>query len=267
MLHGSLVHGALEHFWKETKNQSALLLLNDDALSARVRKHVDSVTNEEPGLEQRPAFRVVEADRVYRHLLEYLALDQQRDSFEVIAFEKEILPEIEGQAIRLIIDRVDRLPSGEEIIIDYKTGKEDPQKWFGDRPENPQLPLYAISAAEPPAAVVFGIIRDDGCLYKGVVKHAGLLPGLPPAENKTNQDLIDAGRNMSKTIADWRQVLQRLMAEFLAGAAAIDPKHGLKTCADSYCELQSLCRIGELEQRRKTNAENSQKNNRQKVSV
>ena len=39
--------------------------------------------------------------------------------------------------------------------------------------------------------------------------------------------------------------------DFLAGEAAIDPKNGRKTCRNSYCELQPLCRIDELEQRQK----------------
>jgi len=255
MLHGSLVHEVLEHFWIETKTQAALLQLDEDTLGLRVRLHVDHVINEEQGLKQRPAFRTVEADRVYRHVMDYLELDKQRDEFEVVGFEKEILPEIEGQQVRLIIDRVDRLVSGEEIIIDYKTGKEEPKKWFGDRPENPQLPLYAISAETPPAAVVFGIIRDDGCLYRGVVKREGLLPDLPPKANKTTQYLVDAGHDMATTIENWRQVLHRLMADFLAGEAQIDPKTDLKTCDRSYCELQSLCRVGELQQRLTTHQE------------
>jgi ATP-dependent helicase/nuclease subunit B len=250
MLHGSLVHSVLEYFWTETKTQANLLSLDDEALCARVRKHVDFVTSEERGLKQRPAFRDVEAMRVHRHVMDYLALEKQREAFEVVGFEKEILPEIEGQSIRLIIDRVDKLPSGEEIIIDYKTGKVEPQKWFGDRPEDPQLPLYAISAEETPAAVVFGIIRDDGCLYKGVVKQPGLLPDLPPKATKANEYLIEAGYKMQETITDWRQVLHHLMADFLAGKAAIDPKLGTISCDKSYCELQSLCRIGELEKHR-----------------
>ncbi len=267
MLHGSLVHSVLEHFWIETKTQAALLALDEESLSKRVRKHVGFVTTEERGLKQRPAFRGVEADRVYRHVMDYLALDKDRDTFEVVGFEKEILPEIAGQTIRLIIDRIDRLPSGEEIIIDYKTGKEEPKKWFGDRPENPQLPLYAIRAEQTPAAVVFGIIRDDGCLDKGVVQQGGLLPGLPPKAFKSNQYLIDAGYEMPKTIETWRQVLHHLMVGFLAGKAAVDPKTdpktGQRTCDKSYCELQSLCRVGELVQRQKI----ERKNDRQEVSA
>jgi len=260
-LHGSLVHSVLELFWKETRNQSTLLSLGEQILSETVRKHVDYVTGEHRGLKQRPAFRDVEATRVYRQVMDCLEQDMLRETFEVVAFEKEILPEIEGQTIRLFIDRIDKLPSGDEIIIDYKTGRVEPKKWFGNRPEDPQLPLYAISAERTPAAVVFSIIRDDGCLYEGVVKQGGLLPGLPKS-GKANQYLVDAGYEMPKTIKGWRQVLHHLMADFLEGEAAIDPKHGLKTCENSYCELQSVCRIGELEQVRKTR----HKNDRQEVS-
>lgn len=246
MLHGSLVHKALEYFWKETASQAALLALDEASLKTRVRRHVVNAALEERGLQQRPAFLEVEIKRVCRHVLDYLELEKQRDSFEVVGFEKEILPEIEGQTIHLVIDRIDRLPSGEEIIIDYKTGKEEPKKWFGDRPENPQLPLYAISADKVPAAVAFGIIRDDGCHFRGVVSREGLLPGLPPKEAKATRYLIDAGLEMPGTIQSWRQTLHHLMSDFLAGQAAVDPKHGLSTCNNSYCQLQSLCRIAEL---------------------
>ena len=251
-LHGSLVHSVLEYFWIETKTQSDLLKLDEETLGTRVRKYVDLVTSEERGLQQRPAFHKVEADRVYRLVMDYLELEKQREAFEVVGFEQELQALIEGQPVRLFIDRVDKLPSGDEIIIDYKTGKVDPKKWFGDRPEDPQLPLYAISAQMTPAAVVFGIIRDDGCLYKGVVKHGELLPGLPPRQDSRTSYLVEAGRDMSGTIENWRQILHHLMANFLAGHAHIDPKAGTRTCENSYCELHSLCRVGELEQRWKT---------------
>jgi hypothetical protein len=67
--------------------------------------------------------------------------------------------------------------------------------------------------------------------------------------------VTDAGINMPETIDNWRQVLHHLMAEFLAGKASIDPKNGRKTCNNSYCDLQSLCRIGELEQIQKKQLE------------
>ena len=75
------------------------------------------------------------------------------------------------------------------------------------------------------------------------------LPGLPPKETKLNRYLVEAGQNMPATIENWRQTLYQLMADFLAGNAAVDPKGGTAICESSYCDLQPLCRVGELEQR------------------
>jgi probable DNA repair protein len=250
MLHGSLMHRVLEIFWMETRTHETLLSLDDATLESRIRRVVDEVVNDERSLRDRPEFREVEGNRLARLAAACLELEKLRGPFEVVGFEKEILQEIEGQPIRLFIDRIDRLPGGENVIIDYKTGKVDPKKWFGDRPEDPQLPLYAISAESLPAAIAFAVIRDDECLYRGVVTQEGIFPGLPPGNGARNSLIIEAGQNMPVTIDNWRGTLHRLMAEFLAGKAAIDPKNGRKTCDNSYCELQPLCRITELEQLR-----------------
>ena len=115
----------------------------------------------------------MEARRLLRLAQDALDLELERSAFEVVDFEREVLHEIGGQTIRLYIDRVDRLSDGGLAIIDYKTGKVDPARWFGDRPEDPQLPLYAVSAGEIPFAVVFAVIRGDECLFRGVVRGEG----------------------------------------------------------------------------------------------
>lgn len=251
-LHGSLLHKVLELFWTETVSQAALLALSEDQLCGRVRTHVDAVVADEYGLKQRPAFRQVEADRIYRLVLEYLKLEVERDPFEVTGFEQEVLPVIEGQTIRLIIDRIDEVAAGAKIIIDYKTGKVDPKKWFSERPEDPQMPLYAISVAATPAALAFAVIRDEKCEFKGIASETGLLPDLPPRDIKANRYLVEAGNDMQLTLNNWRSIVHRLMSEFLAGDARVDPKSGLKTCEQTYCQLQSLCRVGELVMRQQS---------------
>jgi len=246
-LHGSLIHRVLENFWRQTRSQETLLALAAGDLQGRIRSHVERVVNEERSLIDRPQFSKVESDRLQRLVAAQLELEKQREPFEVVGFERELLQEIDGQQIRLVIDRIDRLPSGEEAIIDYKTGKVQPGKWFGERPDDPQLPLYATSADKPPAAVVFSVIRDDECVYKGIATEQGIFPGLPPSRGQTAGKIIEAGQNMPATIEEWRRILHRLMADFLAGAASIDPKDGTNTCKNSYCDLHSFCRIHELE--------------------
>jgi probable DNA repair protein len=246
-LHGTLVHRVLERFWQETQTRDALLVLGEDELEARIRTHVEKVLEEERGLMFRPHFKGVESARLQRLVKGYLELDAARDAFTVEGFEREVMYEINGQAIRLFIDRVDRLADGRFAIIDYKTGRVDPKKWFGERPEDPQLPLYAVSAEEIPYGVVFAVIRNDECVFRGVVQGEGVFPGLPPKRRSDNAYLHDAGEQMEQTVEDWRQILQDLMADFLAGKADIDPKDGPSTCKKSWCELHALCRINELQ--------------------
>ncbi len=83
-----------------------------------------------------------------------------------------------------------------------------------------------------------------------MVTKEGIFPGLPPRPGVRNAEIIEAGQNIQVTIDTSRSTLHRLMAEFLSGDAAIDPKKGRKTCDSSYCELQPLCRSTELEQLR-----------------
>lgn len=245
-LHGSLVHSVFEAFWKEVRNQAALLQMTPDALDEVVARHVEAITEDESSLKHQAGLRRVEADRIRRHVSAFLLLEKEREPFEVRGFEQWVTTEIAGQTINLRVDRLDTLEGGEVVIIDYKTGEVKPAHWFGERPEDPQLPLYAVSAGEVPVAVVFAIVREAGHGYKGVVLREGLLPGLPPKKTSHSSQLVEAGENMAQTVTVWRQVLQQLMCEFLDGEANIDPKSGTATCANSYCEMHALCRVHEL---------------------
>lgn len=246
-LHGSLLHRVLEGFWRATGSHVGLLALDAAALRERLETQVHDVVEAEPSLRFRPALRAVETRRLIRHLHGYLALEKDREPFDVVGLETEVETLLAGQSIQLRIDRIDRLASGEEIIIDYKSGKVRAGQWFSERPEDPQLPLYAVSARTTPAAVACATIREDGSAFFGVSTRAGLLPGLPPRRTQHTEQLLAAGENMAETIGAWRSVLHRLMADFLAGAAAVDPVRERRTCQDTYCQFQALCRIDELD--------------------
>ena len=246
-LHGSLAHRTLEGFWRETRDHAGLAGLDDEALQSRVRAHAEKSIEEERGLRARPAIRQVEQDRLVRLVCDALRIEREREPFEAVGFEQGAEVRLAGQAVRLRIDRIDRLPTGESVIIDYKTGKANPGKWFGERPEDPQLPLYAVAAGTPPAAVVFVQLRAGENPYAGVVSRAGIVPGLPPRHGSSRGQLVAAGEDLPGTVDRWRGVLNGLMEEFLSGHAPVDPVKGDRTCSNSYCRLAPLCRIGELQ--------------------
>jgi len=151
------------------------------------------------------------------------------------------------------MDRVDQLPDGSLIVIDYKTGKVALASWMDERPDEPQLPLYAVTAEGNIAAVVFGQIKRGEMKFVGLVDDAH-------EENNEEQDspaLIPEAKTLSKSrvskkFSDWGGLFlfweanQKTLAKnYRKGDARVDPNK-TKTCM--YCDLGTLCRINELTQ-------------------
>ena len=70
-------------------------------------------------------------------------------------------------------------------------------------------------------------------------------PGLEDAQITKKIDFAELGipGGWEHLLAHWKRVLNRLVREFLAGSATVDPKDPRTTCR--YCELHALCRIKE----------------------
>jgi len=69
----------------------------------------------------------------------------QSDEGQPVWFERQFSFKLGPHLIRGRVDRVDRLPSGEYELIDYKTGRPKPAEQLAD---DVQLSLYAIAARE-----------------------------------------------------------------------------------------------------------------------
>ncbi len=72
----------------------------------------------------------------------------------------------------IVPDRSTRLADGSRMVIDYKTGIPKLSQWFGDRPDEPQLPLYALAESDV-AAVAFAQIRKGDARFPGIAAEAG----------------------------------------------------------------------------------------------
>ena len=152
--------------------------------------------------------------------------------FEVVKTEEEAVRPVGPLMLKGRIDRMDRLSNGTHVLIDYKTGSSaNPKMWRGERPEEPQLPFYAVTGSEEVKAVAFARVRPGQMRFMGY------------AEDKTALPKMTHFANWHELVAEWRSSLANLANEFAGGVSSVNPKHGLKTCR--YCDLQTLCRVHE----------------------
>ena len=239
---GSLLHGILERVWRQLGNQAGLLAHTRDGLQALVAEAVEQELEQartHHPMTLTPRFRAVESERLQALVLDWLALERDRPPFVAVALEQEHRVSLGGVEVRVKIDRIDTLADGRTLLIDYKSGKVEARQWFGERPEEPQLPLYSTALGEPVAGLLFAQVQAGNLGFNGVLEEAGLVPGVKAfsAFKQCEQE------DWPALLAHWRATLESLGAEFRAGLASVDPRDYPATCR--YCELTPLCRIQE----------------------
>ncbi len=242
---GNLVHEVLEGLWSNLRNQKNLLALDETQrqvlISEVVTAVIEKASHFSPSLFSE-RFTALELERLQQMSLDWLALEEQRSPFEVIEIEQAESFEIAGLKMNVRVDRVDRLASGEQCVIDYKTGQGSSiAKWFDARPEEPQLPLYCVARAEPVSALAFAQVNVREYKFIGLSDELDIIKGIEPfSKPKYNMGKPD----WPALIAEWQTVLENLAQAFIAGQADVDPKKYPTSC--DYCDLTPLCRINEI---------------------
>ena len=242
-LRGSLVHRCLENVWQRIGSHQALCVLSADEQAGLVESVVTTVIQQEsirtPILKK--AFGQLEGQRITQLLLDWLSIDALREPFDVTATELKQTLTVGQLQLNTVIDRVDTLQDGSTAIIDYKTGESSINKWFGERPEEPQLPLYSAFGSDTLQSSVssmsFAQLKKGKIKYEGLSESGDNFSALKRLDESKKADTPDWESQM----AHWKAVLGGLSDEFVAGDARVNPTG--KAC--DYCDLTSLCRINE----------------------
>ncbi len=221
-LRGMILHDALEQVWRQLQSHTELMQRLDQQdwqwLDKNVQRVLVKWQAQWPTL-LTPVMVDLEQERLVTLIQRWLAIEAERPPFQVLSQEKTLYGDIAGIPLMLRMDRVDQLATGEKIIIDYKTGSVSRSKWYGERPTDPQLPLYAT------------LTDVEGITF------AKLHPKYLGFEGVSAQDA-----DWPAVTAEWRRVLTALAQQFLQGNATVDPISRNEAC--DRCHLQSLCRIG-----------------------
>ncbi len=249
---GTLVHKVLEGIWQEVCDQKRLSTLFADmkALHELIGRAIDEGWQAIRRPVDRNTFSL-EGKRLHRLMLQWLQKDQERPAFEVAHLESPEQWRVSRNSntfiLKLKIDRIDRDTSGRLIVLDYKTGsKSSSPAWMGERPELPQLPLYALvkqQQGEPPAAVAFARARTADCGFEGLSADDTEISGINVWQGKGD----DAPEEWPELIAEWQRRLETLAVEMIEGRNEVAPRDD-KACA--YCDLKAICRIDAMREGR-----------------
>lgn len=241
---GNLMHTVLHAVWMELKDHAGLAAQDASArreLASRcATTTVDGRARVLPEV-YTPRVAELERERLTRRVTAWLELEARRPPFRVRESETEHRLKIGPLTLVVRMDRIDELASGGHLLLDYKTGRVNLQAWLDERPDDPQLPLYALGERAGLAAVSYACLRPGETGFVGLSAGPGMPEGVGVyAEKRTRPQ---AAPDWDALLAYWEKNLTALAQEYAAGDARIQPKRA-QTC--ERCHLSTLCRIHEL---------------------
>ena len=230
---GQIIHRIMELLWQQIKSQQHLISLAHGELDQLIDSAIHNALA--PHIHNRqlsfsPLVQDVELARLRRLITACLDWDKQRPAFVIEALEKTFTINLAGIDFRVRIDRMDRLSSDKKWVIDYKTSIPVVKPWNEERPEAPQLLLYAL-LDETINALLFIQLKAGRLTCNGLSEEALPVKGVNGL--KKNERWSDHQQQ-------WQQQLTDLAIEFGSGFCPPQPSRP-STC--EQCDFQNLCRI------------------------
>lgn len=238
---GTLVHRVLEAFWEHVENYSALqhLLSNELRLSEFLHELIEKelIRFKQDVFLQPEALYALERERTFNAVSQWLlSAESSRSNFVVDKLEKRQKISLAGLELSLTADRIDVLEDGSRIIIDYKTGLKTTSSLLGERPEEPQLPLYALLDPTNTTGIYFGIVRPDKAEWHGLQSTTTAFSASALRTVKIPEE------GWEEQVSAWKLSLEAIAIEYQQGVARVAP---LSDSVCQFCHLGPVCRIKE----------------------
>ncbi len=229
---GQLIHKTMEFIWKKLQDQQTLLALGEEEIENILQEAIQAAFANYFVKKTAVSSLVQEVEFTRLKRLAYACLEweRQRPAFEIEALEQSFNIQLADLKLNIRVDRIDRLSDGKKWIIDYKTTFPSNLPWKEERPEEPQLLLYAL-LDDNINGILFAELKAGQFRCKGFSEASQTelgVHGLKKEENWADYQQI------------WQLQLTQLAEEFSAGHCHPQPKRAT-TCTN--CDYQALCRL------------------------
>jgi probable DNA repair protein len=233
---GSRLHSALQIFWKQVKTQDRLRAMPTQDRDRLLQEAIDQAmaSHLHPRGAWDEAFIALQKQRLLTLLQQWMEAELLRGPFTVLDSEVQQHIPVGPLTLDVRLDRIDQVTGG-FVLVDYKTGAAGhPQQWESERPDDPQLPLYALlNADDELKGFAFAKVRAGEMKWLGYEVEPG---GILPASRVNNSVRLSA-----ELLQNWHAVLTNLAHDFAGGRATVDPNNYPQTC--EHCAQRILCRL------------------------
>lgn len=229
---GKTIHRVMELLWRQLQSQQQLIQSEPEQLDALINQAIEQAQNEavQAHWEPRPQLvHEVEYTRLKRLVSDCLEWEKLRAPFEVSALEESYSIHLSGLDIKVRVDRLDKV-ADKTWVIDYKSTLPSHKPWNEDRPQEPQLLLYAL-LNEDINTLLFMQIKTGQILCHGLSEETSEIKGINTL--KKDQSWPDS-RDY------WHQQLTTLAQEILSGHC---PPQPMNAALCTHCDFKNLCRV------------------------
>ncbi|RUR13748.1 PD-(D/E)XK nuclease family protein [Legionella sp. km772] len=225
---GKIIHKIMELLWHDLTNQAQLFAYPQDRLEQLIANAIKQALKQQ-AVDSPHFIQDLEYCRLKRLVLSYLEWEKQRPAFVIAGLEQSYTLNLSGLEIKVRVDRLDKV-GDKTWVIDYKSTLPSTKPWNEERPQEPQLLLYALLDEEINTLILMQI-------KAGKILCTGL------SETKTEIKGINSLRkeeSWHETRENWQEQLSRLAQEVLNGYC---PPQPINPNICSYCDFKNLCRI------------------------
>jgi probable DNA repair protein len=228
---GTLIHKVMEVLWRDLESQHHLLQMEPGELNQLIEQAINEAQKavQKESEEPLPLIQEIEYTRLKRLVVGCLEWEKQRPAFTVASLEQSFSIRLSGLEIKVRVDRLDKV-SDKTWVIDYKSTLPSNKPWNEDRPQEPQLLLYAL-LDEDINTLLFMQIKTGKIICSGLSEEPSDIKGI---------SALKKGENWIDTRDYWQQQLTTLVEEILGGHC---PPQPISSTTCSYCDFKNLCRI------------------------